>query len=79
MLINVSRYLLIQLAEEACKIEIDILRDPVRKQDQYMAVFGGMRVLQIDNNGNVTATPVVLPASSMYRFNRKYTCLLYRH
>ena len=31
------------LAEEACHIEIDLLNEPVGKQDQYMAAFGGLR------------------------------------
>ena len=31
------------LAEEACHIELDILKKPIGKQDQYMAAFGGVR------------------------------------
>ncbi|MEW6592543.1 MAG: galactokinase, partial [Candidatus Hadarchaeota archaeon] len=31
-----------ELAEEACKIEIDILKEPIGKQDQYIAAFGGI-------------------------------------
>jgi D-glycero-alpha-D-manno-heptose-7-phosphate kinase len=31
-----------ELAEQACKIEIDILKEPVGKQDQYIAAFGGI-------------------------------------
>jgi len=42
-----------QLAEEACYIELDILKKPIGKQDQYMAAFGGLTVLDIDNNGCV--------------------------
>ena len=30
------------LAEEACKIEIDTLKEPIGKQDQYIAAFGGI-------------------------------------
>src|SRR4051812_45660119 len=30
-----------QLAEEACHIELDLLREPIGKQDQYIAAFGG--------------------------------------
>ncbi len=30
------------VAEEACKIEIEILQEPVGKQDQYIAAFGGL-------------------------------------
>ena len=34
-----------QLAREACKIEIDILKRPIGKQDQYIAAYGGLRSL----------------------------------
>jgi len=46
------------LAEEACKIEIDILKEPIGKQDQYMAAFGGITCLTFDKNGGVAVTPV---------------------
>jgi D-glycero-alpha-D-manno-heptose-7-phosphate kinase len=41
------------LAEEACHIELDILKKPIGKQDQYMAAFGGLTVLDIGRDGNV--------------------------
>jgi D-glycero-alpha-D-manno-heptose-7-phosphate kinase len=42
-----------QLAGEACHIELELLRKPIGKQDQYMAAFGGLTVLEIDREGNV--------------------------
>jgi len=42
-----------QLAEEACHIEIDILGEPIGKQDQYMAAFGNLTCLTFDKNGEV--------------------------
>jgi D-glycero-alpha-D-manno-heptose-7-phosphate kinase len=42
-----------QLADEACRIELDILQKPIGKQDQYMAAFGGLTVLEIDRQGRV--------------------------
>lgn len=42
-----------QIAEEACRIEIEKLGCPVGKQDQYMAAFGGLTKLIIDKKGNV--------------------------
>ncbi len=41
------------LAEEACHIELEILKEGIGKQDQYMAAFGGLTVLEIDTNGSV--------------------------
>ncbi len=49
---------LAELAEEACHIEMDILNEPVGKQDQYMAAFGGFHELEIDPNGKVVVTRV---------------------
>ncbi len=49
---------LAQIAEEACKIEMEILREPVGKQDQYMAAFGGFRTLEIDRAGKVVVDQV---------------------
>ena len=42
------------LAEEACHIELDVLKKPIGKQDQYLAAFGGMAVLEIAKDGTVT-------------------------
>jgi D-glycero-alpha-D-manno-heptose-7-phosphate kinase len=41
------------LAEEACRIELDVLHKPIGKQDQYLAAFGGLTVLEIDREGHV--------------------------
>lgn len=48
-----------QLAEEACKIEIDILKEHEGKQDPYASAFGGIRIFEIDKNGFVKVTPIV--------------------
>jgi len=47
-----------QLAEEACHIEIDVLKEPIGKQDQYMSSFGGLTSLQFDKDGTVTVEPL---------------------
>ena len=47
-----------QLAEEACHIEIDALGEPIGKQDQYMAAFGGLTCLTFDKNGEVLVEPL---------------------
>jgi len=45
-----------QLAEEACHIELDLLKKPIGKQDQYMAAFGGLTILDISPDGKVRVT-----------------------
>lgn len=47
-----------QLAEEACHIELDLLKKPIGKQDQFMAAFGGLVVLNIGRNGDVAVQPL---------------------
>ncbi len=41
------------LAEEACHIEMEILKSPVGKQDQYLAAFGGFVEMHIGKDGKV--------------------------
>ncbi|HEX6132502.1 MAG TPA: hypothetical protein VFZ24_00880 [Longimicrobiales bacterium] len=53
------------LAEEACHIELDVLRKPIGKQDQYMAVFGGLTALDIARDGTVDVRPVVSPEGGL--------------
>jgi len=47
-----------ELAEMACHIEIDRLAEPVGKQDQYIAAFGGLTVFEFQRDGAVLARPV---------------------
>ncbi len=42
-----------QLAQEACKIEIGILKEPIGKQDQYMCAYGGFRHVQFSPDEKV--------------------------
>jgi len=47
-----------QLAEEACEIEIDILKKPIGKQDQYAAAFGGLQYIRFNPDETVDVEPV---------------------
>src|SRR4030042_3079485 len=46
------------LAEEACHVEIDILGEPIGKQDQYASTFGGITCLTFDKSGEVLVEPL---------------------
>ena len=50
-----------QLAEEACSIEIDVLRQPIGKQDQYAAAYGGLNLYSFKPGGWVTVEPQRIP------------------
>jgi D-glycero-alpha-D-manno-heptose-7-phosphate kinase len=49
-----------QLGEEACHIEIDVLKEPIGRQDQYAAAFGGLNLLRFKPGGDVTVEPIRL-------------------
>jgi D-glycero-alpha-D-manno-heptose-7-phosphate kinase len=46
-----------QLAEEASHIEMEVLGQPIGKQDQYAAAFGGLNLFRFRNDGTVTVEP----------------------
>src|SRR5215212_188448 len=46
-----------QLAEEACYIEMEVLGEPIGKQDQYAAAFGGLNLFRFNPGGEVTVEP----------------------
>ncbi|MBA7616871.1 D-glycero-alpha-D-manno-heptose 7-phosphate kinase [subsurface metagenome] len=47
-----------ELASQACQIEIDILKEPVGKQDQYIAAYGGITCFQFLRDDSVKAWPL---------------------
>ena len=49
-----------ELAERACNIEIRILKEPIGKQDQYAACFGGFNAYTFHRDGSVTVEPVCI-------------------
>jgi len=56
------------LAEEACEIELDVLKKPIGKQDQYLAVYGGLTSLEIDRTGKVKTTSLILDGHALADF-----------
>lgn len=57
-----------ELAEEACEIELNILKKGIGKQDQYMAAYGGLTVLEIAKDGKVDVRPIAMGASAIADF-----------
>ena len=54
------------LAEIACDIEINKLNEPVGKQDQYIASFGGINCFEFKKDGNVDVAPLALSLSTLH-------------
>ncbi len=57
-----------ELAERACQIEIDVLRHPIGKQDQYITALGGMRFIEFRADGKVAAEQITLSHSEERAF-----------
>jgi D-glycero-alpha-D-manno-heptose-7-phosphate kinase len=55
-----------ELAEQACHIEIDLLKEPIGKQDQYIAAYGGLTCFQFLPNGHVEAHPLKIDSETLY-------------
>ncbi len=59
-----------ELAEEACRLEIDILGGPLGKQDQYLAAYGGLTVLEIGRDGTVQVRNARVSEDAIDELNR---------
>lgn len=55
-----------ELAELACDIEINRLGEPIGKQDQYIAAYGGVTCFTFNSDGTVEARPLALSMSSLF-------------
>ena len=55
-----------QLAELACEIEIDRLKEPVGKQDQYIAAYGGLTCFEFLPNDSVEARPLGISMDTLF-------------
>jgi D-glycero-alpha-D-manno-heptose-7-phosphate kinase len=56
-----------ELAESACHIELDLLKEPIGKQDQYIAALGGITCFEFKKGtGEVVVTPLDVPADFVH-------------
>ena len=53
-----------RLASEACMLEIEKLGEPIGKQDQYAAAYGGINLIEFERHGGVTVQPLLLPTAT---------------
>src|SRR5437867_7745291 len=63
------------LAEQACHIEIDVLKEPIGKQDQYIAAYGGITCFEFRKDGSVVASPLAISEETL--FNLEDNLLLF--
>lgn len=66
----------LELAEEACRIEIDVLGKPIGRQDQYATALGGLNLIEfLPGAGGVRVSPVVAPERTLERLHRSLMLL----
>jgi D-glycero-alpha-D-manno-heptose-7-phosphate kinase len=58
-----------KLGAGACRIEINLLKEPIGKQDQYAAAFGGLNVIEFNSDGSVHVDPVLISTETRQTLN----------
>lgn len=51
------------LGRESCRVEIELCGEPIGKQDQYAAAFGGLNLIEFRPDDSVLVTPVIMPGA----------------
>jgi D-glycero-alpha-D-manno-heptose-7-phosphate kinase len=55
------------LAEQACHIELERVAEPIGKQDQYIAAYGGLTCFEFSTDDNVSARPLKIDSDTLYQ------------
>ena len=55
------------IANYACKVEIDFLKEPIGKQDQYASAFGGLNLIKFNQNDTVSVEKIFLQKDGFER------------
>ena len=61
------------LAHQACEIEIDRLNQPIGKQDQYIAAYGGLKRIQFNRDESVHTQALPVTAETIARLEENFT------
>ena len=73
---NISRQ---ELAEQACHIELDLLGEPIGKQDQYIASFGGITCFEFRPDDSVAVTPLRLDPMTLHNLEDNLALFFTHH
>lgn len=74
LLHNLTAYSNLDISKEglgsgACRVELDLLEEPIGKQDQYAAAFGGLNLIEFLPNGSVNVEPVLISDQTRKELN----------
>ena len=61
------------LAQQACEIEVDHLGQPIGKQDQYIAAYGGLRRIQFNKDESVNAQDIPITPETVAHLEENFT------
>ena len=61
------------LAHQACEIEIERLNQPIGKQDQYIAAYGGLRRIQFNRDESVHTQAIPVASETVARLEENFT------
>ena len=64
-----------QLAAGACEVEIERLKEPIGKQDQYIAAYGGFQFTEFRPDGKVRVDPLICPPGTLDRLSERLILL----
>ncbi len=59
-----------KLAVKACETEIEKLGEPIGKQDQYAAAYGGLNFIEFNPDESVAVTPLILPRDTLVNLEK---------
>lgn len=63
------------LGQQSCKVEIELCNEPIGKQDQYAAAFGGFNYIEFCMDGSVIVSPLITRPETIKRLHSN--CLLF--
>lgn len=64
-----------EVAQMACHMEIDILKNPIGKQDQYAAAYGGLNYYQFNKDGSVFIEPILMSKEAFNQLEKNLIML----
>jgi D-glycero-alpha-D-manno-heptose-7-phosphate kinase len=59
------------LARQACEIELEFCRKPIGKQDQYIAAYGGIRLIEFLKDDRTRVSNLLIPEKALQGLNRR--------
>jgi D-glycero-alpha-D-manno-heptose-7-phosphate kinase len=60
------------LGSLSCRIEIDLCRDPIGKQDQYAAAFGGFNLIEFRPDDSVLVSPIIMSSYARTELEKRF-------